>query len=97
MFEETLPIGALYTIPFLLPVLDPIYLSGGTDLALQIGHRRSRDFDFFSNQTFNSDAIIATISPDIILYTSMGTVHCEIEWAVSEQISAYGFDTDYPI
>jgi len=78
MFEEILPKGAIETIPSLLPVLDPFYLAGGTGLALQIGHRSSEDLDFFSGQTFNSDAIVATISPDKILYTSMGTVHCEI-------------------
>jgi len=30
------------------PFLDRFYLAGGTALALQIGHRRSVDFDFFS-------------------------------------------------
>src|SRR3989338_3689834 len=29
------------------------YLAGGTALALQIGHRRSIDFDFFSEQEFD--------------------------------------------
>ena len=78
MFEEILPKGALDTIPSLLPILDPFYLAGGTGLALQLGHRSSEDLDFFSDQTFNSDAIITTISPDRIFYTSMGTIHCEI-------------------
>lgn len=30
------------------------YLAGGTALALQLGHRRSYDFDFFSYKKFNS-------------------------------------------
>lgn len=30
----------------------PFYLAGGTALALQLGHRRSRDFDLFSPQPF---------------------------------------------
>ncbi len=34
------------------------YLAGGTSLALQIGHRRSIDFDFFIPADFNTSAII---------------------------------------
>ncbi len=30
------------------------YLAGGTGLALQIGHRKSIDFDFFSQKSFNT-------------------------------------------
>lgn len=33
------------------------YLSGGTALALQLGHRESEDLDFFSKQTFDSRII----------------------------------------
>ncbi len=31
----------------------PFYLAGGTGCALHIGHRRSRDFDFFSRDEFD--------------------------------------------
>jgi predicted nucleotidyltransferase component of viral defense system len=34
------------------------YLAGGTCLALQIGHRRSIDFDFFTPGDFNTSLII---------------------------------------
>lgn len=34
------------------------YLAGGTSLALQIGHRRSIDFDFFTEGDFNTTQII---------------------------------------
>ena len=30
------------------------YLTGGTAIALHLGHRRSIDFDLFSNQDFNN-------------------------------------------
>jgi len=33
------------------------YLAGGTALALQIGHRRSLDFDFFSNGDFDNSEL----------------------------------------
>lgn len=40
-------------------VLHPLgfYLAGGTALALQIGHRRSGDFDFFSQRSGTSEVI----------------------------------------
>src|SRR3989338_10860788 len=34
------------------------YLAGGTGLALQIGHRDSVDFDFFSNNSFDPNMMI---------------------------------------
>ena len=33
--------------------LKTFYLSGGTALSLQVGHRESEDLDFFSADTFN--------------------------------------------
>ncbi len=35
----------------------PYYLSGGTALALQLGHRTSLDFDFDSNEKFDSQQL----------------------------------------
>ena len=37
-------------------------LYGGTAIALQLGHRISIDFDFFSNRFFQSDEIHAHLS-----------------------------------
>jgi len=37
----------------LRPFKKNFYLAGGTALALQIGHRTSMDFDFFSTVDFN--------------------------------------------
>ena len=37
--------------------LNDFYLAGGTALALQIGHRISDDFDFFSIKSFDSDML----------------------------------------
>lgn len=34
---------------------DYFYLAGGTGLALQIGHRISEDFDFFTDEKFNNE------------------------------------------
>lgn len=37
------------------------YLVGGTALALQLGHRRSIDFDFFIDKHFNNNKIIEEV------------------------------------
>ncbi len=39
-------------------VLDDFYLAGGTGLALQLGHRRSVDLDFFSTDMFDEELLI---------------------------------------
>ncbi len=38
--------------------IESFYLAGGTSLALQIGHRRSIDFDFFTKDEFSNREII---------------------------------------
>ena len=38
--------------------LDNYYLAGGTGLALVLGHRRSRDFDFFTSELFDEDRVL---------------------------------------
>jgi hypothetical protein len=37
------------------------YLAGGTALALHLGHRRSRDFDFFRAQDFLPQELLSTL------------------------------------
>lgn len=41
---------------------DDFYLAGGTALALQIGHRDSFDFDFFSNKEFDTNNLIERLN-----------------------------------
>lgn len=43
------------------PWLDQFYLAGGTALALQIGHRQSIDFDFFTSNSFDGKRIIKNL------------------------------------
>jgi len=40
------------------PMIDYIYLAGETGLALQIGHRKSYDLDFFIDREFEVDEVI---------------------------------------
>lgn len=46
-----------------LDAVPPFFtLYGGTALALRLGHRRSVDFDFFSNAPFDVDALASSLS-----------------------------------
>lgn len=45
-----------------LEALKSFYLAGGTGLALQLGHRRSIDFDLFTDQPFRSTSILPGLS-----------------------------------
>lgn len=44
-----------------LPILEGMRLVGGTSLALQYGHRRSVDLDFFGQTTGDADELTETI------------------------------------
>jgi len=57
MFPEILSkkqLELLKEISKVKSINESFYLAGGTALALQIGHRRSYDFDFFSYSKFDS-------------------------------------------
>lgn len=47
------------------------YLAGGTTLALYLGHRRSKDFDFFRSKEFNPQDLLSmlreTAEPEVLL------------------------------
>lgn len=75
---------------------DHYVLYGGTALALQLGHRVSEDFDFFTNQTLNEDplrnrldfwdgATVIQKEPDAltVLLEDQGNVKCSF-FAVPE-------------
>jgi len=79
MFEEILSENAIIVVESLGNRLKAFYLAGGTGLALQLGHRKSNDFDFFSDKPFNTDAMLALISPDKVFFTSAGSLHCELQ------------------
>lgn len=59
IFLNTLPpptetlIAKIKTLNF----LKKFYLSGGTALSLQIGHRQSNDLDFFTKESFNPEKL----------------------------------------
>lgn len=64
-----------------LSVLAPFYLAGGTGLALQFGHRRSEDLDFFTQEPFSPEELVAKL-PKLggfsLLAVSPDTLHVQI-------------------
>ena len=56
MFQEALNEKGKELFPF-MKFFPDFYLAGGTSLALQIGHRISVDFDFFSEEKIPSDLL----------------------------------------
>jgi len=49
-------------LPSFISWKDEFYLAGGTALALQIGHRESVDFDFFSPHPFDTEVMMKRLS-----------------------------------
>lgn len=84
MFEEILSKNAKNALALLgeSGILENAYLAGGTALALQIGHRLSYDFDFFTDKEFNEKIVIQKlikITPDFKLEReSEGTILASI-------------------
>lgn len=55
------------------------YLGGGTGLALQLGHRRSQDFDFFCPKSFDVPGLARMLEPlpgFTEVATGRDTLHC---------------------
>jgi hypothetical protein len=62
-------------------LLGELYLAGGTGLALRLGHRRSRDLDFFSSGPFDPNRATERLRglADLqILAKSVGTLHASV-------------------
>lgn len=70
------------------------YLAGGTGLALQLGHRRSVDFDFFSQQSGLGMNVRTWFSnhPGFVLRDAdADTVHAELDSTKVSFIGAYRY------
>jgi hypothetical protein len=58
MFKEILYPEQVKNIEILSLFSKDFYLAGGTAIALQIGHRKSIDFDLFSSQVISNSKIL---------------------------------------
>jgi hypothetical protein len=61
MFWNILDQSRLDILPKLTNLADQFYLAGGTGLALQLGHRDSVDFDFFTKDDFSNTEVFNKI------------------------------------
>jgi len=77
MLEKVLPKEAKRSLALLgeSGVLKDAYLAGGTALALQLGHRMSVDFDFFSRKEFEERSFVEQITA-----LSVGFKPEKIDW-----------------
>jgi hypothetical protein len=91
---EILPQGQRELWPLLGAVPAHFTLYGGTALAVQLGHRESIDFDFFSSQTFDPKQLHAGLGflhPGRIRQSFENTLSCEVPFASGQaQISFFG-------
>lgn len=58
------------------------YLSGGTGLALHLGHRESEDLDFFSEHDFVATLLqndLSKLGEVTDIYSDSGTLNCRIQ------------------
>ena len=84
----------------LIDVPEAFILYGGTAIALQIGHRHSVDFDFFTFEPFQPQALFAAI-PFLqgaeIIQQSQNTLTCLVERGGPVQVSFFGVPSLCPI
>ncbi|OGK14325.1 hypothetical protein A3A93_03270 [Candidatus Roizmanbacteria bacterium RIFCSPLOWO2_01_FULL_38_12] len=62
MYRNILVINQEQLLPFVKSFSSNFYLAGGTAIALHLGHRRSIDFDLFTDNTFDPMQIRTKIS-----------------------------------
>jgi len=83
MFQEYLPENSIEILDGLRNIVIDygFYLAGGTALALQLGHRYSRDLDFFTDRNFNTEILTSKLIAKglKIRFTEEGTILSELE------------------
>lgn len=63
-------------------IAGPFYLAGGTALAVHLGHRKSIDLDFFSQEDFSTPEIkrqLSQIAKIVLLGEADGTLHVTVD------------------
>ncbi len=90
---EILPASQQQLWPELLNIPSGFILYGGTALALQLGHRESIDFDFFSNREFDPDQLLSNVSflsDARIVQKSPNTLTAIVDREGTVQVSFFG-------
>jgi hypothetical protein len=101
MHKEILLPAQIDILPLLSQFAKQFYLVGGTAIALQIGHRRSIDFDLFTFSEFNHAKIINLIRKngftiDRIIHQSSDQIHLMLN-GVKLTFFQFPFHIDAPL
>lgn len=75
--------------------ISPFYLAGGTSISLRLGHRKSYDFDLFTQEQFDSDSLLfefKKIGKIKVVSQTENILHCSLN---SFEISF--FKVKYPL
>lgn len=100
IYRETIS-GAIEAVLRSLPrefILDRFYLAGGTALALQFGHRRSVDLDFFTPEPFDEEVLVGEIHrlPEFeLIAKARETVHAHTQ-GVKLSFLGYAYPVLFP-
>lgn len=82
-----------------VPIAARFYLAGGTGLALQLGHRRSVDLDFFLSEDFDVEFVVQQIQglrQFALVSKSPGTIYANIG-ATKVSFIAYVYPILFPL
>jgi hypothetical protein len=96
--SEILPGAQLHALRVLAPLAsrEGLYLAGGTALALQLGHRRSADLDWFRDGDLDPEALANAFRAGGIAFevraTARGTLHGTVA-----RVPASFFSYPYPL
>lgn len=101
MFPQAVPEPAKSLLPGLGRVVSPrgFYLAGGTAAALQLGHRRSVDLDFFSPQPFDPGELadcLSGLGSVQVVHAAPRTLHVHVN-AVRVSFFQYAYPLIAPV
>ncbi|HAS00106.1 MAG: hypothetical protein US57_C0011G0046 [Candidatus Moranbacteria bacterium GW2011_GWC2_37_73] len=82
-----------------IDILKSFYLAGGTALAIELGHRKSIDLDFFSKENFSPvelKKLLPEIGSVVVVGEEDGTLHCTID-GVKVSFLRYEYELLFPL
>lgn len=100
MHKEILSKEQVELLPLLQNFKREFYLVGGTAIALQIGHRRSIDFDLFKSKKLHPKSIVSKISEFNLPYLVTRNVSEQVNITISKvklTFYEYPFDIEAPL
>lgn len=103
MFEQILSKTAKKSLALLgqLELSKKAYLAGGTAMALQLGHRFSFDFDFFTPQEFEAKVLVQLFQKKLANFklerTAWGTIYGYIQESATKKARFSFLYYQYPL